>query len=206
MQDYRPLGGILIDKGKLTQEQLDAALQVRRGQKRRLGDVLVAYGFVTEDDVAESLAEQYDLKVVDVANAAPDPIALRLLDAGSALKSRILPLKFGESKLECVIADPIDVSAMDMVARATSREVVFHIAPITALLQAIRVAYGLPVVDRRTSRVNMTSKHNREDRGALLDLIDSELGVVVMPLAVMTSPTQQGQSTDTSEREVGVAL
>jgi type IV pilus assembly protein PilB len=187
MQDYRPLGGILIAKGKLTQDQLDAALLARRGQRRRLGTVLVSNGYVSEDDIAESLGEQYDLEVVDAAHLTPDPIALRILDAESALSGRILPLRFDDNKIECIIADPIDVSAMDMISRVTSKQVVFRIAPISALLRAIRRAYGLNTVDRRATRSGKTTKHKREEREALLDLIDTELGPVALLSALEES-------------------
>lgn len=180
MQDYKPLGGILVAKGKLTQDQLDAALQARRGQKRRLGSVLVSMGCVSEDDIAESLGEQYDLQVVDVAKLTPDPIALRILDPEGALKSRMLPLRFIDNTIECVIADPVDVCAIDMISRVTSKNAVFLIAPISALLDAIRRAYGLSRADRRRARSDKTTTRRRDDRGALIALIEGELGPVAV--------------------------
>ena len=182
MQDYRPLGEILMAKGKLTQAQLEAALLAQHGQRRRLGDVLVSMGYVSENDIVESLGGQYNLKVVDVAKLTPDPIALRILDTESAVNSRILPLRFVDNSIECVIADPIDVPAMDMISHATSKQVVFRIAPMSALLDAIRRAYGLSIVDRRRARSGKKTTHRREERGALLALIESELGrVAVLP-------------------------
>jgi type IV pilus assembly protein PilB len=176
MQDYRPLGEILIAKGKLTQEQLESALLVRHGQRRRLGDLLVSMGYVSEYDIAEGLGEQYSLEVVDVAKLAPDPIALRILDAESAFIGRVLPLRFVENNIECIIADPIDISAMDMISHVTTKHVIFRITPMSALLDAIRRAYGLSKVDRREKRSDRRITRRREEREALLALIDSELG------------------------------
>jgi len=178
MQDYRPLGEILIEKGKLTAAQLDIALAKRHGQKRRLGGVLISLGYVREEDVAECLGEQYGLQVVDVMQLEPDAEALNLIDPSSAIASRVLPVSFVDDCLECVIADPIDVSVIDLMNRTARRRVVFRIAPISALLEAIRRAYHLEVADRRSSRRAtfrpVASKIPERDR--LLALIREQIG------------------------------
>lgn len=186
MQDHLPLGDLLIAKGKLTEQQLETALLARRGQKRRLGDVLVSMGYVSENDIAESLGEQYDLALVDALNLIPDPMALRVLGTDDSLNNRILPLRFVDDCIECVIADPIDVDAMNMITRSTNKRVVYLIAPISALLEAIRCAYGLSEADRRkTSIKNRRIARLREERGSLIDLIDDELSQgLVVPVSI----------------------
>lgn len=175
MKEYRPLGEILIAKGKITREQLETGLLARQNQKRRLGSVLISMGFLSEDDIAECLAEQYDMEIVDIARLTPDPAALSTLDGHTALTCRMLPYRLIDNVIECVIADPIDVSSMDMISRITDKRVIFRIAPISTLLDAIGRAYGLNKVDKRGAKPLRKSATRREDRSTLLDLIDTEL-------------------------------
>lgn len=55
---YRPLGQVLIEKGYLSQEQLDEALVIHWKRGIILGEILKELGFVTEDRLHEALAYQ----------------------------------------------------------------------------------------------------------------------------------------------------
>jgi hypothetical protein len=175
MKQYRPLGELLIAKGKITSEQLNAGLLARAEHKRRLGDTLITMGYVSEEDVAECLGEQYDLEVVDVSKLTPDPTALQTLDSEVALENRILPLRYIDNSIECVIADPIDISAMDMISRITDKPVTFRIASISLLLDAIRRAYSPVIVEKRSIKHGRPANRRHDDRGVLLAFIDGEL-------------------------------
>jgi hypothetical protein len=55
----RPLGELLIAKGLLTEEALDAALEQQRRDGRPLGQILLAAGAVTPQNLARTLTEQH---------------------------------------------------------------------------------------------------------------------------------------------------
>ena len=52
------LGHVLVARGKLSEEQLRAALLARRDGDEFLGQVLVRLGFVNRDDLLRALAER----------------------------------------------------------------------------------------------------------------------------------------------------
>jgi hypothetical protein len=56
---WRPLGQLFVEKGLLTEEQLEHALTVQELGGGRLGDKLVELGYVTRHALARLLAEQY---------------------------------------------------------------------------------------------------------------------------------------------------
>jgi hypothetical protein len=64
---WAPLGELLVQRGLLSQRQLDLALQEHNRTGRRLGEVLVAFGFVSHEALANTLLEQVGL-------AVPDPV------------------------------------------------------------------------------------------------------------------------------------
>jgi len=52
---YKPLGQVLISKGKLSQDQLDEGLSIHWKRGVVLGEVLKELGFITEDNLSEAL-------------------------------------------------------------------------------------------------------------------------------------------------------
>ncbi len=89
MGHYFRIGEMLINKGKITADQLATALNAKASSRQRIGELLVGLGFVSEWDIAECLAEQYGFDVVDPETVTPDPTALKILDGAFAMSHRI---------------------------------------------------------------------------------------------------------------------
>jgi hypothetical protein len=56
---WRPLGRLLVDKGLLSDEELDRALEEQEFTGKRLGEILVERGYLTTPTLSHALAEQY---------------------------------------------------------------------------------------------------------------------------------------------------
>jgi hypothetical protein len=66
---WLPLGELLVERRLLSRRQLELALQEHQRTGRRLGEVLVSYGFVSEQALASTLLEQVGL--MDAKPPAP---------------------------------------------------------------------------------------------------------------------------------------
>jgi hypothetical protein len=62
-QAWRPLGELLLAKGLVSQEELDRALTEQEETGRLLGAILVERGFVSGPALAVALAEQYGVEL-----------------------------------------------------------------------------------------------------------------------------------------------
>ena len=100
------LGEILVERGSVTQEQVDAALDAQKASGERLGEVLVNAGHLTDEDRAEALGQQFDLKVSAVGRSSVDPKAVGLLPEPQARHLRAVPLSMSNGKLLVAISDP----------------------------------------------------------------------------------------------------
>jgi hypothetical protein len=60
---WRPLGELLVDKGLVTKDELDAALAEQSESGRLLGAILVQRGYVSGPALAIALAEQYGVEL-----------------------------------------------------------------------------------------------------------------------------------------------
>jgi hypothetical protein len=60
---WRPLGELLVEKGLVTNDELEAALEEQAESGRLLGAILVERGFVSGPALAVALAEQYGVEL-----------------------------------------------------------------------------------------------------------------------------------------------
>lgn len=174
MHDYRQIGRMLIAKGRITERQLQTALKGRRGSRRRIGEVLTDLGLVSELDVAECLAEQFGLQMVDPATLSPSPDALNAIPKDVAMEYRVLPVRYTWDDISCVVADPLDFPASDMIARISGRRVLLQLAPATQLIVAIMRAYGIVHADTpipKLRRVRTARIKPQTDRQTILALL-----------------------------------
>ena len=58
---WRPLGQLLVDKGLLTQEELEAVLAEQSSSGRRLGEIIVERRLVSGPSLTSALAEQWGI-------------------------------------------------------------------------------------------------------------------------------------------------
>ncbi len=90
----RQLGQILIAKGILSEDQLRIALLEQMKSNQPVGKLLVSMGFVCEATLREALSESLGKQSIDLSNAIVDPSALTLVPRELAKRHHLLPLDF----------------------------------------------------------------------------------------------------------------
>lgn len=108
--EVRPmLGTILLRKGWVSHDRLDAALEASRISGMRLGEMLLSRGWLFEPELAAALAEQFGLRYVDLVRHPLDPGAARLLPLEVARRMFAVPVRFVDSgAIEVAVGDPAD--------------------------------------------------------------------------------------------------
>lgn len=132
----------LVERRLVTPEQVTHARELHSQTKQPLGQVLVARGLITADDVKEVLEEELGVPRVDLASYAPEPGALRLVPATLAQARKVLPLFEIEGMLTVAVADPLDVFDMDELADQLSYELEPVLSDARDIEDAIKANYG----------------------------------------------------------------
>jgi general secretion pathway protein E len=136
------LGEILIERGKLDQNALERALRLQQDSGEKLGVLLVTLGLVAQRDIAEALAHQLELPLLD-ANGYPEfPILEERISARFLREARALPVREDESELALAMADPTDAYTIGAFEMVTGRSVRPMIAIPTELDAALERLYG----------------------------------------------------------------
>ena len=62
------LGDLLIDKGFITKEQFQTAMEYKKGKGagKRIGQILIELGITTDEIIAKALSEQLRLRLVSL--------------------------------------------------------------------------------------------------------------------------------------------
>lgn len=98
------LGQILYDRGLISQEQLEEALEKTKEEKKRLGEVLLDLGYINEDNLKKLIRYQIQEAVLDIS-----------LWAEGDFEYRDCQMEFDERGVE-------DISTMRIVLEAAARK------------------------------------------------------------------------------------
>lgn len=110
----RRLGQILVDLGYLTEDQLwDVLEEQKQSGGEIIGQVAVRMGMVTQEQVTEALAEQWGLPVVNLNETTINPKVLEDVPQPMAEMYRIMPLSKKDNVLTVAMADPQNLAALD---------------------------------------------------------------------------------------------
>lgn len=93
----RRLGDLLVETGSITEEQLQKALAKQKERNKKLGEILVDEGFITEDDIAVALSDQLNIEIVDLQNINIDKSVIQLVPVNILKKYTMIPFAFSEN-------------------------------------------------------------------------------------------------------------
>jgi len=136
-----PLGDLLVAGGLITRDQLALALRKQKGTAEKLGSILVRMNFINEDQLAGFLSQQYGVPSITLASINVESIVLQLIPGGIARRYDLLPIKRDGDNLTVAMADPVNVHAIDHVTFLTGLRVLPVVAAQGAIREAIEKYY-----------------------------------------------------------------
>ncbi|WP_333656375.1 GspE/PulE family protein [Dissulfurispira sp.] len=137
----RKLGEILIESGLITEEQLSQALTVQKAKKQKIGKILVELGFVTKEQIAEALAEKLNLQIIHCADSKISDEIKRLIPKDFAKENLVFPIDKRDNTLILAMADPLDYRTIDTISFKENIRVLPVISYDWAILKAIEDNY-----------------------------------------------------------------
>lgn len=135
------IGELLLERGLLTREQLEAGLKAQQLSRQRLGATLLELGLLSEVHLAQALAESLTLATVDLSQVAVDWSAVHLLRSTFCEANGLFPFavegKGTPSKRVMVaMADPLNTAAVQEIEFTTG----LMVSPFVATGSQVRAA------------------------------------------------------------------
>ncbi len=142
IKKIQPIGEILKAKGIITSPQIEEVLRIGERTNTRVGKVLVNLGYATEIDIAEALADQYRIPFVMLTSTILDPRLIKLVPEATARRDMAIPVLLEGDILKVAMVDPLDVFAVDELAKVTNYKISQIVTTGTEILKAINRYYG----------------------------------------------------------------
>jgi MSHA biogenesis protein MshE len=172
-QKFR-LGDLLVQDKLIAVEQLDQALAEQRSSGRKLGQVLVDHGWITEAQIAKAVARQLRAPYIDLVHFPLRPELAQLLPEAHARRMRAIVLDDPPSGLMVGMADPTDIYAFDEIGRLLKRSVDLAVITDTHLAAALdRVYTSTEEIEGLARELTTELAGSESDLGDLLGLDSS---------------------------------
>jgi hypothetical protein len=123
----RRIGEILVAKGLITEAQLHDALMEQKVSEKFVGKILKEHGTITDHDLREALSEQFDIPLVDMRTQYIDMELARKFTSALIVDHKCFPLKDEENTVVFAIINPLDSVALSKMDEESSPRNVQHV-------------------------------------------------------------------------------
>lgn len=135
------IGDVLVSLGVITEKQLADALDAQRLAPAPLGSILIRNGVISEDKLLDVLAIEYGVESWPLATKKPELEAIAKVPESVCREYQVLPVAMRGQTLLVATSNPDDLEAIDMVRYATRLQVEPVLANRHRLIRAIEDAF-----------------------------------------------------------------
>ncbi len=138
---------LLTDKGLLERSDIESArtkiaeTDYEGSENAAVLEWLVTEQSVTQAQIAELLAEEFNMETVNLADVRIPVEALKVVPFELANRYKVIPLGVDESEVELAVSDPLDMDAIDSISHVVKRSVLCRVAPLEDIVGAIHQYY-----------------------------------------------------------------
>lgn len=144
------LGEILLDAKRLRDEDLSKALAEQKKYGEKLGKVIIKLGLLSEKEIIDTISRQLGIPIVDLDEANIQEDLIKLISVDTAKNCMAIPVEKRFNVLKLAMVDPLDIDAMDEIARIVRMETEPLIVTEGELKRALEKYYGIKTIVEET--------------------------------------------------------
>ncbi|NDI35407.1 GspE/PulE family protein [Chengkuizengella sediminis] len=137
------LGDLLVDSGLITNEQLKQSLTEQKKSNLKLGDLLIQQGIITEQQLIQVLEFQLGIPHVTLSTYQIDVNTVNIITEQTAKKYQAIPIRKIGKKLLVAMVDPLDFFSIEDLRLLTGFTIEPALITKDELQSAIASLYGL---------------------------------------------------------------
>jgi general secretion pathway protein E/type IV pilus assembly protein PilB len=137
------IADILVQKGLLTQAQLNDVVKMQKARGIRFDRAIVESGFIPERQLLEVLGGLLNIPVVNLAETAIDPEVLHALPSKLVYRNHLMPVAKLGDVLDVATSDPFEMYAFDDIRMVTGLNIRPVLAPADEIEKLIKIHYGV---------------------------------------------------------------
>jgi type IV pilus assembly protein PilB len=110
----RRIGQIFVDLGFISDDQLEMVLEEQEQRPHELlGQIAMSMNFITDEQLAQALAEQMGMQAISLADLVIPPAVLSQVTDVMAQMYRIVPISFRDDVLTIAMSEPQKLQVLD---------------------------------------------------------------------------------------------
>ncbi len=134
----RKLGQILVDLGFITDDHLEMLVEEQsQNPGQMIGQIAQEMGLITDEQLIQALGEQFNLKTIDIDGFTPPQAAREVVSDAMAQLYRVIPLQLQDGVLTVASCDPQNLAMQDELRRFLGLDVRLMVASEADVLKSI---------------------------------------------------------------------
>jgi len=190
------IGDLLVQSGKITEEDLQSALASQKESGDKIGKILVSKGHTTETVITNLLAKQLKLPTVDLINREINMQVAHLIPEDISRKFRVLAIdKLDHDVIFVAMSDPSDIFALDELDDILEKDIQVGVLGDSALNRAIDQVYRGQNISHLVSELSGGTPEADFELGSLLkDVAKSDAPVAKLLQAIFDEAVESKAS------------
>ncbi len=136
------LGGMLVKAGKITQNELDQALEKQKKTNGKLSEILIELGaIVDEEELFQFVGKQLNIGALRLSDVELNPEVVKLIPLDIARKFNVIAISRIGKTLIVAISDPNNIYVLDAIKFITGCNIQPVISPEKSIQKAIETYY-----------------------------------------------------------------
>jgi type IV pilus assembly protein PilB len=152
-ENKKNLGTLLLEMGRISEAEIERALEHQRLTGGYFGQALVDLGIVEQDELDFGLASQANLPYIEADPARIDKDVASLVPATWAQRHNAMPIEVRDGWLTLLVDSPLKTGLSGELNRRTGLSVKLALCSSRRLSQAIRIIYELDPVNAKPDKV-----------------------------------------------------
>ncbi|WP_125152893.1 GspE/PulE family protein [Clostridium rectalis] len=173
------LGEILVDSGLITEDVLKKILFLQKGTDKKLGELLVTEGFVRDEQIVEALKNQLGIEYINLDNINIKQNIIDIIPEPIARKYELIPVDIINGKLLVVMSDPLNYFAIEEIKVITGYYVKTAISLRNIILANIEKYYGRNRAEKAAESYGKTYINRKDNSIFQEELQDEEAAPII---------------------------
>jgi len=178
----KKIGDLLLEKGYLTQDQLEQGLDEQAFSGKRLGEILVDMGLITEEQLLETVSERLNIPKLSLVTMIIAPEVITKIPVEIARRFTLIPIFELGKTLTVAMADPLNVIALDEIkyrtglnikrAIATASEIKASIDEFYSVADSFNQIMGSEINDENSKKIEKIEELDTTTESSVAKLVD----------------------------------
>jgi type IV pilus assembly protein PilB len=187
-QTRKRLGDLIVEAGLISEEQLNETLR-EKPQNQKLGEALLLKGYLTEQQLIEVLEAQLGIPHISLYNYPFEVNLFSLVPREVAARNLVVPLRKEADKLIVAMADPMDFFAIDDLRLSTGFQIEAVIATKDDITRAVNKYYAVDEEFDELAENTSSGESNQQE-----NLTDESSPIVKLVNQILLSAVTQKAS------------